>query len=91
MIGRSHVTDVDNLVIQELPVYIKTKVAISEKKLGHSSSMCWYNQQQQPIKQRSQRTKNQLKPTHAMQAITGSSSDEEDFDTNQLRTYTQDF
>ena len=37
-----HVTDVDSLGTQELPVYIRTNVAISVRN-GHLSSVCWHN------------------------------------------------
>ena len=54
------------------------------RKLGHLSSVCWHNQQQEPAKKHLQKQKKQSRPTHTMHASTVCSSEEEEFDTNQL-------
>ena len=55
------------------------------KKLGHLSSVCWHNQQQELPKQQLQKHKKQSRSTHTMHASAdGSSEEEEEFDTNQL-------
>ena len=54
------------------------------KKLGHLSSVCWHNQQQELTKQQSQKHKKQSRSTHTMHASADCSSEEEEFDTNQI-------
>ena len=55
------------------------------KKLGHLSSVCWRNRQQELAKQQLQKHKKQSRSTHTMHASAdGSSEEEEEFDTNHI-------
>ena len=54
------------------------------RKLGHLSSVCWHNQQQEHAKKHLQKQKKQSTQTYTMHASTDFSSEEEEFDSNQL-------